>query len=34
MSQKRAFAHQEKEYQARRLGKLGRAVAISLATLL
>ena len=34
MSKKRAFANQEKEFQARRLGKLGRALTISLATLL
>lgn len=34
MSHKRAFAHQEQEFQARRLGKLGRGLTISLATLL
>ncbi len=34
MTQKRAFAHQEKEFQARRLSKLGRGLTIMLATAL
>jgi len=34
MVQKRAFAHQEKEFQVQRLSKLGRALVLSIATLL
>jgi len=34
VSQQRAFANQEREYQARRFGKLGRGLVMSLATLM